>query len=300
MPQNLAPNYYASGPLDRAAHLRNSAEWLQEQLGAPETRFVVMHGGRSLVRLEPPAAVWRSREQVPESSLKEPTFLGVRDRRAYFAVQLPGEWEEALAEGEGFEDLRRIGPLLSAEDGSILAYARGILHWSARTCFCPVCGTSLAFQDAGHQKKCPDSDCGVTQFPRTDPAVIMLVHDGDRVVLGRQPQWPEGMHSILAGFVEPGESLEDAVAREVLEEVGLRVGLPRYHSSQPWPFPASIMLGFTAPALSTEIQVHPEELESAAWYDRKFLRNLPAEGPFRLPRPDSIARRILNEWLNLD
>jgi NAD+ diphosphatase len=125
----------------------------------------------------------------------------------------------------------------------------------------------------------------------------MLIHHGDQVVLGRQTQWPPGMHSILAGFVEPGESLENAVAREVMEEVGVEIETPEYHSSQPWPFPASIMLGFSAQARTTELQVHLEELESARWVSRSFLQNSPEDETFRLPRKDSIARRLLEDWM---
>ena len=138
-----------------------------------------------------------------------------------------------------FEDLRSLAGLLPPEEGALLAYARGMCHWHQSSRFCPRCGEATRILDAGHQKKCINESCGFSQFPRTDPAVIMLVEDGDRVVLGRQSRWPAGMHSILAGFVEPGESLEDAVLREVREEAGIEVERPEYQSSQPWPFPAS-------------------------------------------------------------
>jgi NAD+ diphosphatase len=146
-------------------------------------------------------------------------------------------------------------------------------------------------------RRCTGADCGQSHFPRTDPAVIMLVHDGERCLLGRKPGWPEGMHSTLAGFVEPGESLEEAVMREVLEETGVVVDEVAYHSSQPWPFPASLMLGFHARARCTAITVDPEELEHAAWFERGALLAQAEGDAFRLPRRDSIARRLVEDWL---
>ncbi len=295
-----SPNAYASGPLDRAAHLREDPEWLQQQRSSEQTRWVAVQGSQSLVTPDMLSAVWLNSAAVQaagEDLQRHAIFLGTRAEQAYFALEVPPEQEGLEGAHAVFADLRQVGPGLPGDEGAILAYARGMVLWSQRTRFCSVCGAPLQTESAGHVKRCPQEACGASHFPRTDPAVIMLVHDGDRVVLGRQPQWPAGMHSILAGFVEPGESLEDTVAREVWEEVGLKVGAPQYHSSQPWPFPASIMLGFTVEATSTELSVHPEELESAQWFTREELRRLPQEGTFRLPRPDSIARRILNEWL---
>ena len=199
-----------------------------------------------------------------------------------------------------FRDLRQVGPIMDREDSAILAYARGLAHWHARHGFCGVCGAASESQKGGHQRRCTNSDCGAVHFPRTDPAVIMLVHDGgERCLLGRQPFWPPGMHSTLAGFVEPGESLEEAVAREVWEEVGLAIDVAdvTYHSSQPWPFPSSIMLGFHARAAFAPLDLGPDELESAAWYSRADLQNSPEDEIFKLPRRDSIARRLIEDWL---
>jgi len=144
---------------------------------------------------------------------------------------------------------------------------------------------------------CANSGCGAPIFPRTDSAVIMLVHDGDKCLLSRESRWPTGMHSILAGFLEPGESFEEAVAREVLEETSIRVDDVRYHSSQPWPFPSSIMVGFTARALTREIQVDDDELDYAHWYSREDLKRREDTDEFRLPNDYSISRRIINDWL---
>ena len=181
-------------------------------------------------------------------------------------------------------------------DSALLAYAKGLAHWHARHRFCGVCGEGTEAKDAGHVRVCTGPDCATQHFPRTDPAVIMLVTDGDRCLLGHNKRFPERIYSTLAGFVEPGESLEEAVAREVLEETGVRVGRVQYHSSQPWPFPASIMLGFHAEAESEAITVQAAELVDARWFSRAEIANFEQLG-LRLPRPDSIARRLVEHWL---
>jgi NAD+ diphosphatase len=193
-------------------------------------------------------------------------------------------------------DLRRVGPLMARSEGSVLAYARGLMWWHARHRFCGVCGSPTESIEAGHVRRCTNSDCSASHFPRTDPAVIMLVHDGDRALLGRQKVWAPGMYSTLAGFLEPGESLEETVAREVYEEAGIRVGEVRYHSSQPWPFPASLMIGFHAVAVSRDIRLNQSELEDAAWFSRAELRDFASQAK-SLPRADSIARQLIEDWL---
>ena len=299
------PNFYASAALERLAHLRRDAEWIAARLAEPTTRLLPVWRAQNLiVSGAAPAAAWltiaRGRHLLEE--VREIAFLGFHDNVPYFAVEVSHLEDPApvtgLAEAATFTDLRAVGPLLERNQGGLLAYARGLMHWHARHRFCGVCGQPTESAEAGHVRRCTDPACGATHFPRTDPAVIMLVHDGgDRVVLGRQAVWPVGMHSVLAGFVEPGESLEDAVRREVAEEVGIDTTEVRYHSSQPWPFPASIMLGFTARALSTELKLAADEIESARWYSRAELKASPEDEGFRLPRRDSIARRLLEDWL---
>ena len=210
------------------------------------------------------------------------------------------EAERLTGADSRFRDLREVGPMLGRDEGAVLAYARGLVHWHRRHRFCGVCGRPTESTQAGHVLRCTNRDCGTSHFPRTDPAVIMLIHDGgERCVLGRQAIWPPGMHSTLAGFVEPGESLEEAVAREIYEEVGLKIPVEEvfYHSSQPWPFPSSIMLGFYARAEFAALETAEDELESAAWFTRDQLRRSPEDETFRLPRRDSIARRLVNDWL---
>lgn len=232
-------------------------------------------------------------------------LLGRHDSVQIFALDLT-DWDEAqattFAEQHGAEwaDLRRYGPGLAEDLAATLAYGRGMAYWHQRTRFCGVCGAPTLSAEGGHVRRCTNPECGAPHFPRTDPAVIMLVIDETgpepRALLGRQAMWQPGMMSTLAGFVEPGESLEEAVRREVWEEVGVRVGAVSYRASQPWPFPSSLMVGFRAEALTTEITVDPTEIESARWFTLSELRD-PAIAQHVAPRPDSIARRLIEEWL---
>lgn len=304
MPADRAPNVYEGGGLDRAALRRRDDAWLAAQLAHPATRLVPVWRSRNLVLdAEHPVPVLLGADSAAElvASAGCVVLLGVAGETAHFAVDLshlddPAEHPLLRLAGR-FLDLRAVGPLLGHADGALLAYARGLVHWHARHRFCGVCGSPTESADAGHVRRCTDPACATQHFPRTDPAVIVLVSDGDRALLGRQKIWQPGMHSVLAGFVEPGESLEDAVRREIAEEAGIAVEDIRYHSSQPWPFPSSIMLGFTARARTTEISVDGEELETAGWFDRAALRASPEDERFRLPRRDSIARRLLDDWL---
>jgi NAD+ diphosphatase len=298
-----APNFYAAaGIVDRAGWRRKDPDWLAARLTDPESRFVPVWRSQNLVLsltgAAPQAAFLPRHEIIAEGDC---VLLGIVEERAFFAVDL-SHIEAPLETLRGdlpleFTDLRRVGPLLARHEGSLLAYARGITYWHSRHRFCGVCGSATRSEEGGHVRRCTNPSCNAQHFPRTDPAVIMLVHDGDRCLLGRQRVWPAGMHSTLAGFVEPGESLEEAVAREVEEETAIRVDQVAYHSSQPWPFPASIMLGFHARARTTEIRVDNSELQDARWFDRAFLLTHQDDDAFRMPRRDSIARRLIEDWL---
>ncbi len=306
------PNVYSGAGLDRADHLRGDEGAMGRILRDPATRFVAVWRSQNLVAAssaEGPTVSWLSGENALAMAQRasEQVFLGLEAAQsaatAYVALDF-SEHEmplEALAlDGlSEFRDLREVGALLPQRDGSILAYARGLMHWHRHHRFCGRCGAPTESRKGGHQRVCTRPACGHEHFPRTDPAVIMLVHDGESCVLGRRPGWAPGLHSTLAGFVEPGESLEVAVAREVLEEAGLEVPLAgmRYNSSQPWPFPASLMLGFHARAERAPLTVYDEELESANWYSRDTLLNLGEDDELRLPRGDSIARRLIEDWL---
>ncbi|MEM7225717.1 MAG: NAD(+) diphosphatase [Pseudomonadota bacterium] len=300
-------NFYSGAGLDRADHLRLDEAWLAAQLRRSTTRYVVIWRARNfVVSASDPRPAWLdwSRAEALWAQAEHVTFLGLNGQHAYVALDLSAVDRPAEAAGLSelgeFQDLRLVGPLMARGEGAVLAYARGLVHWHKRHRFCGRCGHPTESRRAGHLRHCTNPDCGLDHFPRTDPAVIMLIHDGgDRCVLGRQKGWPSGMHSTLAGFVEPGESLEEAVAREVEEEVGLKLALAKitYHSSQPWPFPSSIMLGFHAQAAYGPLKVCEEELDTAAWFTRDQLKASPEDERFKLPRRDSIAWRLIEDWL---
>ena len=291
-------NFYVTATLDRAALRRRDDEWLLSRRSHPQSRLLPVWRGQNLIRdAEVPVAALLTLVEAQTLIAEGGTvaFLGLIGEAAHFAIDLSHRDDPPILPGTRFADLRSVGALLAREEGGLLAYARGLLHWHQRHRFCGVCGSPTEPREGGHLRRC--TNCGTEHYPRTDPAVIMRIEHGGRVLLGRQKQWPPGMHSVLAGFVEPGESLEDTVRREVLEEVSLPTTDVRYHSSQPWPFPASIMLGFTARALDDRIVVDNHEIEQARWYTREELKASPENETFRLPRRDSIARRLVDDWI---
>jgi len=297
------PNVYTGSPLDRADGRRTDEAWIAERLADPASRWVPVWRARTLFRgLDEgrPEAVFLTGNAASALRLAGGpwAFLGLQDGAAVFTVDVSAVDDPMPLlppEVARFEDLRRLGPGLAPHEAAILAHARGLMHWRTRHGFCGVCGGRCEARSAGHAMAC--TVCQAQHFPRTDPAVIMLVHRGDRALLGHSTRFPKvTMYSTLAGFVEPGESLEEAVAREVLEESAIRVGQVRYHSSQPWPFPSSIMLGFYAEGLTEEITIDPSELRDARWFSRAELRDPGAHG-FMVPPQDSIARRLIEDWV---
>jgi NAD+ diphosphatase len=292
------PNFYAALPLDRRSENRRDAAFVAAKRADHAARAVPVWRTRSLVLEEGPGFVALSAIAHLEAP---PLYLGDLDGVPYFALDLSAldeaDLERHIAPAARFVDLRGIGATLPHVQGGLMAYARGMAWWHQRHRFCGVCGSPTRIEAAGHVLKCTNESCGAEHFPRSDPATIMLITDGDRCLLGRSARFPNAMYSTLAGFVEPGESLEDCVRRETLEESGVRVGRVRYHSSQPWPFPASIMLGFYGEALSTDLVIDREELVDAIWATRDFLRQSHDPEKFRLPRADSIARRLIEDWI---
>jgi NAD+ diphosphatase len=320
-----APNYYAHPGFERAGLRRRDTGWIRQRVLDPASVFIPVWRTQNLVieiaESEPRAAsitvegllaVFGGLDDVDERLGRgEFVFLGVIDERAHFALDVsavetpldtlrsPALAAAGIAEaGVRFADLRQLAGRLERQEGALLAFARAMLFWHSRHRFCGLCGNPTRSEEAGHMRRCSDPACHTMHFPRTDPAVIMLVTHGDRALLGRNKNFPvPGMYSTLAGFVEPGESLEDAVAREVREETAIEVAAVHYHSSQPWPFPANIMLGFYAEATTTEIAVAYGELEDARWFERGWLASHADDETFRLPRLDSIARRMIEDWL---
>ncbi len=292
------PNPYTGSPLDRASHLRTDAGWIEAALADPAARCVPVWRAKSLFRPAADGAPAAMFLPLPAPSGHPWAFLGNTGEVAHFAVDLSAAEDPLvlLPDGAGeFIDLRTVGPGLPPADMAILAHARGLMHWRSRHRFCGVCGAACEPHSAGNVMVC--TGCALHHFPRTDPAVIMLVTRGEYALLGHSARFPNSqMYSTLAGFVEPGESLEEAVAREVLEESGVVVGSVRYHSSQPWPFPGSIMLGFYADGLTDAITLDTNELVDARWFSKTEMRDPKAHG-FALPRADSIARRLIEDWI---
>jgi NAD+ diphosphatase len=296
-------NGFAAQGIDRAHAQRRDPTWVAANLSDPKTRFVPLWRSRNLVAGSPFRAVFLSHEQVadllPEAT--SVTLLGREEGRVYFGLGLPGREptppQELSRLGE-FRDLREVAPLLSPLEGALLAHARALVYWHRRHRFCGDCGHPTEGAEAGHVRLCTNASCGRQHFPRTDPAIIVLVTSGERCLLGRQPSWPSGRYSTIAGFVEPGESLEAAVMREVREETGVFVREVHYQSSQPWPFPASLMLGFRAVAAGEEIHLGDDELEDARWFSRAELERGMKEGTFRLPGRISIAYRLIEDWFD--
>jgi NAD+ diphosphatase len=277
------PNTFTGAALDRAGEHRRDAAWLAEQAADPAARAVVAGEGGVLVVDGRLALV-----PLAEAGTEGRLLLGVDDIGPVFAAH--------ARDGQRLLGLREAAATLPQADSGLAAYAAAMLGWHRRHRFCANCGHATDVREAGHVRVCPN--CGAEHHPRTDPVVIMLVTRGDEVLLGRQPTWPPQRYSALAGFVEPGESLEEAVAREVREEAEIEIGTPRYVSSQPWPFPMSLMLGFVAPWESGEPRIGDEELEDVRWFAREQVADAVEDrGALKLPPPLAIARRLIDGWL---
>jgi NAD+ diphosphatase len=281
------PNTFTGAALDRAGERRRDRAWVAEQRAHPRARTVfvgekgvhVTDGDQPRLALMP----------LDERRDREPLLLGLDGAGPVFATDADGAPSSLLG-------LREAAASLPQADSGLAAYAAALLGWHRTHRFCANCGAPTEVEEGGHLRRCPE--CGREHHPRTDPVVIMLVTRGDEVLLGRQARWPPGRYSALAGFVEPGESLEEAVAREVREESGVTIGPPRYVSSQPWPFPSSLMLGFVAPWEAGEPAIGDEELEDVRWFTRAELEAAVAEqGSLRLPPRLAIARRLIDGWL---
>jgi NAD+ diphosphatase len=285
--------------LDRVTVERHDPAWIAEQLASPAARAVL--GGSDGVLVEPrSAALLRVAPGAERLSAGSPILLGLEAGKPLFAIDLDGldpVAAEALAGGGSVVGLRDAAATLTRPEAGLAAYLLALLHWHRRHRFCANCGFATGVTEAGGSRHCPH--CGTVHFPRTDPVVIMLVESKDRLLLGRRSGWPPGRYSVLAGFVSPGESAEEAVVREVREESGIRAYGPRFVASQPWPFPSSLMLGFEASADGGEPRSTDGELEEVHWFSRDHVRDaaLAATGRLALPPPISIARFLIDGWL---
>ena len=281
----------------RASVCRERSEWLAAQSAGGEV--LVAAGSQLLTRTDGTGEpLWVTLKAVSEvlDEWLEPIFLGQVDGRSYFVVVVPQSEQAKQVEGafDGFFEAYLAGVAMAQTRlRDVYALAAFMGFWHRRHQLCGSCGSATRVENGGHLRCCSDEACGQQFFPNMDPAVIVLIEHEERCLLGRQSRWPDAMYSVLAGFVEPGESLEAAVAREVHEEVGLVVEEITYHASQPWLFPNSLMLGFTARALSTQLDLSADELEAADWYTREYVR----AHPEMLPHSTSIAYRLIQDWL---
>jgi NAD+ diphosphatase len=294
---------FAGNPLDRVSQRRQDAGWVASLLDHPHTRVLPLHGLKPQIRHSSAVALdWQSiepwRRLIDGGSTS--ILLGVRDGQAYFALDataanMPDTEPKVM-------DARALASVIDGGEAAIVAEARSLIDWHARHRFCAQCGTPSVVASGGWMRLCPS--CKAHHFPRVDPVVIMLAVRGERCLLGRGLRRPGARFSCLAGFMEPGETLEEAVRREVLEESGIPVGRVRYLASQPWPFPSSLMMGFLCEALSEEITIDPEELAEARWFEREEVRAMversrsddPIPGLATLPPPLAIGHQIARRW----
>lgn len=294
---------YTVDAVDRASHYRSDNAWLKQRIAAPESGFLLLHEARMWVVASGAERVVHQVAGHAWLAETQPIFLGLYRNRALFAVDL--DVLDALPElGQAgtWRGLRESVATLAPADASLAAYARAVIFWQRRHRFCGSCGTAVTMTHAGHVGQCQSPACGAQVFPRTDAAVIMLVEyrvegAAPLCLLGRGVQWPVGFYSTLAGFLEPGESLEQAVRREVYEEAAIQVGAVEFLGSQPWPFPSSLMVGFRAQALSREICIDPDELAEAAWFTPAEVVAYLERTPERA-NSGSISTRLIHHWLD--
>ncbi|MEE4186165.1 MAG: NAD(+) diphosphatase [Gammaproteobacteria bacterium] len=285
--------FFSGGPIDRSSLLRKHPAELSKAARAPESRFVALWQSQCLI--DKGRAVYLRREELGSGWADDQLiYLGLRGAEHLFAIELPRQLPDNGPVEERFANFRRLLGGVSAADAAVLAYAKGMLEWHRRHQYCGVCGAPNTATEGGFVMTCSREACGQRCFPRVDPAIIVLVVHRDRCLLGHQAGWPDGRYSTVAGFAEPGESLEDAVAREVHEETNIRVGACRYLGSQPWPFPSAMMIGFHAEALSTDIRLNDAELADAGWFTREQI----AAGEVVLPPEASIAFQLIAAWFD--
>ena len=296
-------NVFSNCALDRVVPRRKDQQWFESICSHASTKIVPFYKGRFLLEEQPTSfPVWLSSTDLEEfnQSPQIRIFLGMRNSVVFIAIDYmePDVVVHYEAGSRKFADLRQCGSLLHPQEASVLSYAKALFHWHRAHQYCGLCGWQTEPAQAGHVRVCGSEQCGRTHFPRTDPAIIVAVTDDNRCLFGRQPSWAPNRYSVIAGFVEPGESLEQAVQREVMEETNISLESIRYRSSQPWPFPGSIMLGFNATANSTAVSLNDGELADAHWRSAAQVVEGLMEGTFALPPQLSIAYRLIEEWFN--
>jgi len=285
--------------IDRASKLRETNLLKHKNFSAKKIKLIITYKDKfpiKEVNKKIYKAYWLSGKKAEKiiSTTDSLIFLGLLKNNFYFSISM----EEQIYSKDLYFDLRTLNPLINNEDLRFLTTARGLGYWHNKNKYCSKCGHKTIITDYGHARLCTNKICNDKNFPRLDPAVIMLITYNDYCLLGRQKIWPLGMHSTLAGFVEHGETIEEAVSRETFEETGVEIKNIKYKYSQPWPFPSSLMLGFQAEAKSKKLKIDYSELENAKWFSKKFLLSSPENDFFKLPGKISIARRLITDWLN--
>jgi NAD+ diphosphatase len=288
--------------LDRVSEQRDVSEWVAAKAGSPDARYLVLDAaGDAYLHRQKEALRWidaSERERLlPDASW---SLLGIAEGQPHFMLLLDERHDHIHLEsslGARRMGLREAGLQLAADEAGLFAYAKGLAHWQRETRFCARCGSPVQLVSSGHRAQCTNPACGRLHFPRTDAAIIVIVEYEGACLLGRQAGWPPGRYSTLAGFIEPGEALEDAVRREVAEESGVIVGDVYYHSSQPWPMPASLMVGFTATAISPAIRLRDGELEDARWFTPQQIAYGLADGSLGTPSRLSVSYQLISHWL---
>ncbi len=293
-------NTCVSDSIDRLHQNRGDAAWLEAALSAPSSRFFLLVKDNIYITNKPPLHPLNLPPDTAVALAPQATaviLLGRVKEHLYFALACEQVPDFDISDGQ-FCDLRDVASSLDAHESALLAQAKGMIAWHRHNQFCSRCGNPTDSTEAGYMRVCTNPDCRQLHYPRTDPAVIVLVTCENSCLLGRQARWAKGRYSNIAGFVEPGESLETAVAREVWEETGIRLKTINYHSSQPWPFPSSLMIGFNATASSWEINRNDGELEDARCFTREEIRAGLLQGTLSMPSAYSISFHLIEDWFN--
>ena len=302
--RSYIPHVYSGNPLDRGERQRRDEQWISDRVGDPASKFLPMQDLNVLISEGSRNRLgWHGAGDLARWGIEtDAVFLGLLDGVAYFAIDIskndPAVRELRESVDFRFEDARAVTELLSGPDSGIVAQARQQLNWHSRNGFCSICGHETSVRRGGQVRHCPG--CNAEHFPRTDPVIITVVSDRDRCLLGqsRGRLSRTNMYSALAGFMDQGESIEEAVTREVMEEAGIRIENIRYHSSQPWPFPSSLMIGCHADAVTTDIGMDTVEMADVGWFQREEVL-LALEGKsdkLRVPAPLAIAHHLIKAW----
>ena len=300
----MKQNSFSTHFLDRNSLNRNNEIWIHDQFNNESTRIIPIYNSKILcTSIQHPKTIYLTQNDLADFSntIESSIFLGISNKKAYFAIDIISEKSASILSDKNgceFLDFKQVSPLLNSHDSALLALARFMINWQLRNQYCGKCGTPTKSAEAGNLRTCENIHCKLHHFPSMDPAIIVLVSFGEYCLLGRQKIWPKGMYSTIAGFIEPGESIEDAVIREVNEETGVEIEKVEYQHSQPWLFPSSLMLGFTATAKGNKIKIDNNELEDARWFTREEIKDNLKDSLMRLPSKVSIAYKLITEWFN--